>query len=89
MNRNSLKNLLKIVSCLKNAEEGWLWPREIARRCNLDHKTVTRLIDRHLSNFLETQTFDPFRVHMVRLKPGVDERSVLSFLAVREKIHKK
>lgn len=88
MYKNVVKNIIKIVKCLKEAEEGWIWIREIARRCNLDHTTVSRLIDRYLQNFVEVQNMEPFNVRMIRLKGGVDENSVLRYMETKEKIDK-
>lgn len=89
MRKDAAENVIKIVRCLKQAEGGWLWIREISRRCNLHHKTVSRLIDKHLAMFVETQTMEPFNVHMIRLKPGTDLNGVFRFLAVKEKIENK
>lgn len=87
--KDAAENVIKIVRCLKQAEGGWLWVREIARRTHLHHKTVSRLIDKHLSMFVETQTMEPFNVHMIRLKPGTDINSIFRFLAVKDKIDDK
>ena len=86
MRKDVAENLIKIVRCLKDAEEGWLWIREISRRCNLHHKTVSRLVDKHLSMFVETQTMEPFNVHMIRIKPGTDLNGIFRFLSVKEKL---
>jgi len=86
MRKDAAENVIKIVRCLKEAEEGWLWIREIARRCDLHHKTVSRLIDNHLSMFLETQDMEPFNVHMIRLKPGTDVNGIFKFLSIKEKL---
>lgn len=86
MRKDAVENVIKIVRCLKQAEGGWLWVREIARRCNLHHKTVSRLINKHLSMFVETQTMEPFNVYMIRLKPGADANGIFRFLAVKDKL---
>ena len=86
MRKDAAENVVKIVKCLKKAEGGWLWLREIARRCNLHHKTVSRLIDKHLSMFIETQTMEPFNVQMIRLKPDTDINGIFRFLTVKDKI---
>jgi hypothetical protein len=86
MRKDAIKNLIKIVKCLKQAEEGWLWYREISRRCNLHHKTVSRLIDKHLSMFIEEQNMEPFNIRMIRLKPDTDLNKLFRFLTVKEKI---
>jgi len=86
MRKDTAENVIKIIRCLKSAESGWLWIREISRRCNLHHKTVSRLISMHLSMFIEEQTVEPFNVRMIRLKPNTDLNGVFRFLAVKEKL---
>lgn len=88
MRKDTVKNIIKIVKCLKEAEEGWLWIREISRRCDLHHKTVSRLINRHLTMFVETQRLEPFNVEMIRLKPNTDIDGVFRYLSVMSKLDK-
>jgi len=87
MRKDTAENIIKIVKCLKGAEEGWLWIREIARRTNLHHKTVSRLVDNHLSMFVDMQAMEPFNVRMIRLKPGTDINGVYRFLSTMEKLN--
>jgi len=87
--KDAAENVIKIVRCLKEAEEGWLWIREISRRCKMHHKTVSRLIDNHLSMFIETQTMEPFNIQMIRLKSGADLNGIFRFLTVKEKLENK
>lgn len=89
LRKDTLANLIKIIQCLKQSEEGWLWVREISRRTGLHHKTVSRLIERHLSMFLEVQTMEPFNIRMIKLKQNTDLNSIFRFLAVKEKIGSK
>jgi len=89
MRADTAKNVIKIVKCLKQAEEGWLWVREISRRTHLHHKTVSRLIDKHLAMFIETQRLEPFNVEMIRLKPGTDVNGIFRFLSVMERLNTK
>ena len=89
MRKDTIKNVIKIVNCLKQSEEGWLWVREIARRTDLHHKTVSRLIEKHLAMFIDVQKFEPFNVEMIRLKPGTDINGIYRFLSVMEKINDK
>ncbi len=84
--KDAAENVIKIVKCLKEAEGGWLWIREIARRCNLHHKTVSRLIGNHLSMFIEMQPMEPFNVQMIRLKPNSDINGIFRFLSVKDKL---
>lgn len=89
MRKDLAYNLIKIIKCLKQAEEGWLWVREISRRTGLHHKTVSRLLDKYLSMFIEVQTMEPFNLRMIKLKPNADLNSIFKFLAVKEKIETK
>lgn len=89
MRKDTAENIIKIVNCLEEAEGGWLWVREIARRCNLHHKTVSRLVGNHLSIFIDMQNFEPFNVHMIRLKAGTDQDKIFHFLSIKEKIDAK
>jgi len=86
MRKDAAENVIKIVRCLKEAEGGWLWLREIARRTHLHHKTVSRLIDKHLVMFIETQSMEPFNIQMIRLKPDSDVNNIFRYLSVRDKI---
>ncbi len=87
MRKDTVENVIKIVKCLKQSEEGWLWIREIARRTNLHHKTVSRLVDNHLTMFVDVQRLEPFNVEMIRLKPGTDVNGIFRFLSVMDKIN--
>jgi hypothetical protein len=90
MRKDTLKNTIKIVSCLEKAGNDWLWIREVARACRLGPATVSRLLSSHLSTFVESRVEErPVRIHMIRLKPGIDSKGVLRFLAVKEKLSKK
>ncbi len=89
MRKDTAENIIKIVNCLKRAEGGWLWIREIARRCDLHHKTVSRLVGNHLSMFVEEQKFEPFNVRMLKLKPGTDQDKIFHFLSIKERIDNK
>jgi uncharacterized protein YmfQ (DUF2313 family) len=89
MRKDTAENIIKIVKCLKGAEEGWLWIREIARRTGLHHKTVSRLVDTHLTMFVDMQTMEPFNVRMIRLKPGTDINGIYRFLSTMEKLNAK
>lgn len=89
MRKDTAENIIKIVNCLEKAEGGWLWVREIARRCDLHHKTVSRLVSNHLSIFVDEQEFEPFNVRMIRLKPNTDQEKIFHFLAIKERIDNK
>lgn len=88
MRKDTVKNIIKIVNCLKEAENGWLWIREISRRTGLHHKTVSRLVDQHLTMFLDEQTLEPFNVKMIKLKEGIDVNKIYRFLSVVDKVKK-
>jgi len=87
LRKDQTKNIIKIVNCLKQAED-WLWIRLIARRTGLHHKTVARLIDNHLTMFVDIQAMEPFNVRMIRLKPGTDVNGIYRYLSVMEKLNK-
>ncbi|MBI2084241.1 MAG: hypothetical protein HYT70_01325 [Candidatus Aenigmarchaeota archaeon] len=86
--RDELKNVVKIVKCLQEAKDTWLWYREIGRRCRMDHKTVSRLIDKYLRQTVEVQEGVPpfMKIKMVRIKPGESIRTILRYLSVKQKI---
>jgi len=84
--KDAIENIIKIVKCLKEAEEGWLWITEIGRRCNLHHKTVARLVDSHLTMFTDQQMMEPFNVRMIRLKPGIEINSIFRHLTIMQKL---
>lgn len=86
MRKDTVKNIIKIVNCLKEAENDWLWIREISRRTGLHHKTVSRLIESHLTMFLDEQPMEPFNVKMVKLKEGTDVTKIYHYLSVIEKV---
>jgi hypothetical protein len=83
--RDTARNLLKIVNYL-NEKKDWSWIREIARKTNLHHKTVSRLITNHLQAIIEEQTLEPFKIKMVKLKPNIDIKSVYRFLTLKERL---
>ena len=85
MRKDSIENVIKIVKCLE-AEDGWTWIRDISRKTGVHHKTVSRLIDMHLTMFLETQEMPPFKLRMVRLKAESNMNAILKYLAVKKKI---
>ena len=87
--KDTAENIIKIVKCLKEANENWLWIREISRRTNLHHKTVSRLIRNNLSMFIDQQTMEPFNLTMIRLKSNTDINGIFRFLSVMEKVNKK
>ena len=84
--KDVIENIIKIVKCLKEAEDSWLWITEIGRRCNLHHKTVARLVDTHLTMFTDQQMMEPFNVRMIRLKPNTDINSIFRHLSVMQKL---
>jgi len=86
MRKDTIKNVVKIVKCLQQSKE-WLWVREISRRTGLHHKTVSRLIDQHLTMFIEEQNMEPFNLRFVRLKPNTDINGIFRFISVMKKIN--
>ena len=86
--KDELESVVRIVKCLQEARDTWLWYRELARRCGLNHKTVSRLIEKYLRQAVEEQEgVAPFmKIKMVRIKPGESIRSILRYLSVKQKI---
>ena len=85
MRKDTIRNIFKIVNCVSQAGN-WIWYREIGRRTGLHHKTVARLVESYLSMFIDTQEVEPFRVKMIKLKPGADLEKIARFLSVKEKL---
>ena len=88
MRKDEARSVVKIVQCLEQAEGSWLWYREIGRRTKMQHTTVSRLILKYLGQFVDIQTTEPFKAKMVKLKPGVDTKAVVRYLAIQEKLGK-
>jgi hypothetical protein len=86
MKRVVLENVIRIANCLKQAENAWLWPTEISNRTGLSRRTVTRLLEGHLANFVEEQKLDPSNIRMFKLKDGSDMTNILKMMSVKEKI---
>ena len=88
LRKDELANVIKIVKCLEEARSTWLWYREIARRCGLNHKTVSRLIEKYLKeSVIEQEGVEPFmKIRMVRIKPGSNLNSIFRYLSVKQKI---
>jgi len=88
LRKDELENVIKIVKCLEQSKNTWLWYREIARRCNINHKTVSRLIEKYLKeSVIQQEGVEPFvKIKMVKIKPGVSINNILRFLAVKQKI---
>ena len=86
MKKNVVENVIKIANCLNQAENGWLWPTEIAKRVGLHRKTVTRLIETYLVNFVDEQTLAPSNIRMFKLKDDANMTSILKFMSMKEKI---
>jgi hypothetical protein len=86
MKKIVVENVIRIANCLKQAENGWLWPTEISNRTGLHRKTVTRLLESHLANFIEEQRLDPSNIRMFKIKANVDMTAILKFISVKEKM---
>lgn len=86
--KDELENVIKIVKCLEKGKNDLLWYRKIGKICGIHHKTVSRLIDKYLTMFVdETQGVEPFqKIKLVKLKVGVDVNKILRYLAVKQKI---
>jgi hypothetical protein len=86
MQKNTLKNIIKIVKCLEESKNDWIWLTAIAKRVKLHRTTVSRLINKHLTLFVEQTTLEPFNIRMIKLKPDADLQSILKFISIKEKI---
>ncbi len=88
LRKDEIENVIKIVKCLEQAKNSWLWYREIARRCDLSHKTVSRLIDKYLKESVTIQEgVEPFmRIKMVKIKDSTDMNRILRFILIKQKI---
>ena len=86
MKKVVVENVIRIANCLKQAENGWLWPTEISNRTGLHRKTITRLIETHLMNFVDEQKLEPSNIRMFKLKENAEMTAILRFLSVKEKI---
>lgn len=86
--KDEVESVIKIVKCLEQSKNSWLWYREIARRCGLNHKTVSRLLNKHLKeSIIEQEGVEPFvKIKMVRIKPGINVNSILRYMSVKQKI---
>jgi len=81
--KDELENVLKILILLKKVN-GWIWIREIARRTNLHHKTVSRLLSKYFSQFIEEQKLAPFKARFIRLKEDVDPEKFIAFWKIKK-----
>lgn len=86
--KDELENVIKIVKCLDQSKNTWLWYREIGRRCGLNHKTVSRLIGKYLKeSIIEQEGVEPFvKIKMVKIRPDVSINGILRYLAVKQKL---
>ncbi len=83
MRKVKIENIAKIFKCLNEAN-GWLWIREIGRRTNLNHKTVSRLLNRYFEPFIEVQELEPFRTKLVRMNKKISWEAFLQYVKLKE-----
>jgi len=86
--KNTLKNIIKIVKCLEESKNDWIWLTAIAKRVKLHRTTVSRLINKHLTLFIDQTTIEPFNIRMIKLKPEASLQSILKFISIKEKVKK-
>lgn len=86
MEKRTVEKLIKILKCLEQSKDTVLWLTEIGKRTKMHRTTVSRLIDRHLSNFVIQDIVPPFNLKTVKLKPNTDVNGILRYLSVKEKI---
>ena len=82
MRKDEALNVAKIFKVLKDAK-GYIWIREIARRTNLNHKTVSRLLSKYFTPFLEVQ-YLPFRIKLVKLKDNIDFNRFINYWKIKK-----
>lgn len=83
--KDELENVLKILIILKKIK-GWIWIRELSRRVNLHHKTVSRLLNKYFLPFIEEQKIQPFRARLIRLKEDLNIDGFIAFWKIK-KLH--
>lgn len=81
--KDEMENVLKILLILKKIS-GWIWIREIARRVNLHHKTVSRLLDKYFKPFIEEQRILPFRARLIKLKEDIDIEKFVAYWKIKK-----
>lgn len=64
-----LKNILKVLAEAKATGEGFLWIREVSRRCKLNPATVTWCIHRYLWDKVEFQEVDALLERGLKIQP--------------------
>ncbi|MEM0480595.1 MAG: hypothetical protein QXQ14_00170 [Candidatus Aenigmatarchaeota archaeon] len=82
MRKDEALNVAKIFKVLKEAR-GWIWIREIARRANLNHKTVSRLLSKYFLPFVEIQQL-PFRLKLVKLREDIDFKKFMNYWKIKK-----
>lgn len=86
MRKDLAENIAKIYKCLAETTD-WLWIREIARRTGLNHKTVSRLLDKYFSHFIDERYMEqPFKVRLVRLRENVTLENIMTLATIRDKL---
>ena len=86
MKERLLEKLIKVLKVVEQAGNTGIWLTEIGKRVDMHRTTVSRLIDRHLLEFVTLDMVPPINLKMVRLKPGRDLKGILRYLKVKEKI---
>lgn len=81
--KDEMENVLKILIVLKRLN-GWIWIRELSRRVNLHHKTVSRLINKYFQPFIEEQKIVPFRARLIKLKEDIDIEKFIAYWKIRK-----
>jgi hypothetical protein len=87
MRASTRENLYKIFICLKQAEERYLSLNMIAKAINKHPFSVSRLIERYFTPFIEEGHIANLKIRPIRLKdPTLTLEQFQSYLKIEEKI---
>ena len=88
MRQNTIKKIGKILFVLKETDD-WLHLREISRRTDIHHQTVSEILDKYLNQFILTQNLNDYglKLKLVKLKDKkVDLKGILTYLKYMKRI---
>jgi len=89
MKEDTIKKIGKILLVLKESED-WIHLREISRRTDIHHQTVSEILDKYLNQFILTQNLNEYglKLKLVKLKDKkVDLNGVITYLKYMKKIN--
>ncbi|MEM5806092.1 MAG: hypothetical protein QXM85_02755, partial [Candidatus Aenigmatarchaeota archaeon] len=77
MKEKLLKKLIKVLKVIEQAGNDGTWLTDIGKKTDMHRTTVSRLIEKHLSEFVTVDVVPPFNLKLVKLKPGRDLGGIL------------